>query len=309
MNTDSLVVAIGPDGYEAALQLAIAEARRSGRAVHLVHVLELPAGEAYVGVYGGALDSAKKVLDDALTRAEELAGDEVAVTGELVDSGWVIEDLLRRSDGASLLVMQHRALSRVKRVFTRSIVHGVAGRSRVPVISVPEGWTPDREAKGVVTAGVQDPVEAPALLRAGFEVAQTRGADLVVLHAWWLASGFDVVVVDNAARDEWEARSHAELRPVLAPLREEFPDVQVTVHVQHAPVIEAVLDAAEVSDVLVLGRRHHLLPARSHLGPVARAALEHATCPVLITPELAVSAIDADLGAGPGARGFVAPTH
>jgi nucleotide-binding universal stress UspA family protein len=309
MNTDSLVVAIGPDGYEAALQLAIAEARRSGRAVHLVHVLELPAGEAYVGGYGGALDSAKKVLDDALTRAEELAGEEVAVTGELVDSGWVIEDLLRRSDGASLLVMQHRALSRVKRVFTRSIVHGVAGRSRVPVISVPEGWTPDREAKGVVTAGVQDPVEAPALLRAGFEVARTRGADLVVLHAWWLASGFDVVVVDNAVRDEWEARSHAELRPVLAPLREEFPDVQVTVHVQHAPVIEAVLDAAEVSDVLVLGRRHHLLPARSHLGPVARAALEHATCPVLITPELAVSAIDADLGAGPGARGFVAPTH
>ncbi len=307
--TDSLVVAIGPDGHEAALQFAVAEARRSGCAVHLLHVLELPAGDAYVGVYGGALDSAKKVLDDALSRAEELAVEDVAVTGELIDSGWVVEDLVRRSEGASLLVMQHRALSRVQRVFTRSIVHGVAGRSLVPVISVPEGWTPDREPQGVVTAGVQDPVEAPALLRAGFEEARTRAADLVVLHAWWLASGFDVVVVDKAVRDEWAARGHEELQPVLAPLREEFPDVQVTVHVQHAPVIEAVLDAAEVSDVLVLGRRHHLLPARSHLGPVARAALDHATCPVLITPELALAARQAGAGARHGAQGFVVPTY
>jgi nucleotide-binding universal stress UspA family protein len=276
--------------------------------VQLVHVLELPAGEAYVGVYGGALDSAKKLLDEALARAEELAGDDVEVTGELVDSGWVVEDLVRRSESASMIVMQHRALSRVKRVFSRSIVHGVAGRSRVPVISVPEGWTRDHESRGVVTAGVQDAVEAHALLRAGFEQARTQGARLVVLHAWWLASGFDVVVVDQAMREDWAARSHAELDPMLAPLSEEFSDVQVTVHVQHAPVIEAVLDAAEVSDVLVLGRRHHLLPARSHLGPVARAALDHATCPVLITPELGVATKGTDVGAGHDAQEFVVTT-
>jgi nucleotide-binding universal stress UspA family protein len=287
MNTpqNAVVVAIGADGYEAELQFAVAAARRTGRPVHLVHVLELPAGDAYVGVYGGALDTAKKTLDEASTRAEELAGHDVAVTAELVESGWVVNDLVRRAEHASTLVMQHRALSRVKRVFTRSLVHSVAGRTHVPVVSVPEGWSPEREPKGFVTAAVQDPVEAPALLRAAFEESRSRGARLVVLHAWWLASGFDVVVVDKDVRDEWAARGHQELAPVLAPLREEFPDVEVTVHVQHAPVVEAVLDGAEGSDLLVLGRRHHLLPVRSHLGPVARAALDHATCPVLITPE------------------------
>jgi nucleotide-binding universal stress UspA family protein len=35
----------------------------------------------------------------------------------------------------------------------------------------------------------------------------------------------------------------------------------------------------------VIGRRHHLLPLGTHLGPVARAALAHSTCPVLITPD------------------------
>jgi nucleotide-binding universal stress UspA family protein len=51
-----------------------------------------------------------------------------------------------------------------------------------------------------------------------------------------------------------------------------------------------VLDAAETSDLLVVGRRHHLLPLGSHLGPVVRAALDHGTCPVLVTPELPVEA-------------------
>ena len=35
--------------------------------------------------------------------------------------------------------------------------------------------------------------------------------------------------------------------------------------------------------------RHHLLPLGSHLGSVARAAIGHAACPVLINPELAVA--------------------
>lgn len=287
--TNAVVLGVGPDGFDAALAVAIAEARRTQRPVHLVHVLELPAGEAYAGVYGGALDTAKATLDDATAKAEELAGD-VPVTTELIDNGWVVDDLAHRTKGASLLVMQHRALSRLKRVFVGSVVHGVAGRAVVPVISVPEGWGPERQPTGVVTVAVQDPVEAPAVLRAGFAEARARGARLVVLHAWWLASGYDVVVVDGTVRDQWAARSREEMQPVLTPLREEFPDVEVTVEVRHAPPVEAVLDAAEGSDLLVLGRRHHRLPIGSHLGPVVRAALDHGTCPVLVTPELPVAA-------------------
>jgi nucleotide-binding universal stress UspA family protein len=290
--TNAVVLCVGADGFDAALAFAIAEARRTKSPLHLVHVLELPAGEAYAGVYGGALDSAKATLADATAKAEELAGTDVRVTAELIDTGWVVEDLVRRTEGASMLVLQHRALSRVKRVFVRSMVHGVAGRARVPVISVPEAWSPERQPTGVITVAVQDPVEAPAILRAGFAEARDRGARLVVLHAWWLASGYDVVVVDGTMRAEWAARSREEMQPVLTPLRQEFPDVEVTVAVRHAPPVEAVLDAAETSDLLVLGRRHHRLPLGSHLGPVVRAALDHGTCPVLVTPELPVEATE-----------------
>ena len=48
--------------------------------------------------------SPRPTLDDAMARAEELAGSDVPVTAELVDNGWVVDDLVRRTEGASLLV-------------------------------------------------------------------------------------------------------------------------------------------------------------------------------------------------------------
>ena len=282
--TNAVVMGVGADGFDAALTFAVAEARRTQRPLHLVHVLQIPAGEAYAGMFGGMLDAARATLDEAQQKAEELAAD-VPVTAELVDRGTVVDDLVQRTVEASLLVLQHRALSRTARILGGSVAHSVTGRAHVPVVSVPVGWTPRVGADYVVTACVQDPAEAPALLRAAFEEARARSATLVVLHAWWLASGFDAVVVDKAYRDQHAADKHEELDPILAPLRAEFPDVSVALTVQHAPAIEAVLDAAEKSDLLVLGRRHHLLPFRSHLGSVARATIGHAACPVLITPE------------------------
>jgi nucleotide-binding universal stress UspA family protein len=283
---NAIVVGVGPDGSGSALEFAVAEARRTARPVHLVHVLHLPAGEAYAGVYGGALETAASTIQEALERAEELAALAVPVTGEVVDNGWTVDDLVRGTGGEQLLVLQHRAFGRVHRLFTGSITQSVAGRSHVPVVSVPEGWTPGTHEPAVVTAAVQDALEASALLRVAFQQANARQASLVVLHAWWLASGYDAVVVDDTMRADVDQRSRRELETVLEPLRAEFPGVPVTVTVRHAPPAEAVLDAAETSDLVVVGRRRHAPPLGSHLGTVVRAALDHATSPVLIVPEL-----------------------
>ena len=282
----SVVVAVGTDGVDAALDFAVGEARRHQLPLHLIHVLQFTDGEAYVGMSGGMPDAAKVTLDQAQTKAERLVGSDTPLTAELILNGRVVENLVRHSEGASMIVLQHRPLSRVRRVFTGSIAQSVTSHAFVPVVSVPEGWKPRAGHDPVVTAGVQDPIEASALLRAAFEEARARSARLVVLHAWWLATGSDVVVADGALRDEWSARSRQEIAPVLEPLEREFFNVEYEINVQHAPPVQAVLDVAKDSDLLVLGRRHHLLPLHSHLGPVARAALDRAPCPVLITHEL-----------------------
>lgn len=292
MNTtkNAIVVAVGPDGVDSALAFALDEARRTERPVHLVHVLHLSAGEAYAGVYEGALEAARATLASAVDRAVELAAGEVPVTGELADSGWVVGDLARRTGDVSLLVLQHRALGRMQRMMSGSVTQSVAGRARVPVVSVPAGWTHDGSRSPVVTVGVQDPGEAPALLRVAFEEAQARKAALVVLRAWWLSSGEDVLAVDPAFSFEWSGHSRHEIEPMLEPLHREFPFVDVSVSVRYAPPLEALVGATETSDLMVLGRRHHLLPLGSHLGPVARGVLARSLCPVMITPEPPVGA-------------------
>ncbi|MBJ7356766.1 universal stress protein [Nocardioides sp.] len=285
-----IVVGVGAEGSGSALGFAVEEARRWSRPVHLVHVLQLPSSEAYAGLYGEALEGARATLARAVAEAERLAGDEVAVTSELVSMGRVVDELTKRTSDEELLVLEHRAFGRLHRLVGGSVVQSVAGRAHGPVVSVPEGWSPRAHPTAVVTAAVQDPIEAPMVLRAAFAEARKLGASLVVLHAWWLDSGFEAEVVDEAMRAEWADRWRTELHPLLAPFRSAFPDVEVAVDVRHAPPAEAVLDAAEVSDLLVIGRRHHLLPLRTHLGPVARAALAHATAPVLVTPESPVTA-------------------
>ena len=287
--TDAIVVGVGPDGSESALRFAVEEARRAGRPVHLLHVLQLPSSEAYAGLYGEALEGARETLARTVRQAARVAGRDVAVTSELVPLGRVVDELVKHTDGNQLMVLEHRALGRLQRMVGGSVVQSVAGRARVPVVSVPAGWAPRQEEPKVVTAAVQDALEAPVVLHAAFEEARKLGGAVVVLHAWWLASGFEAETVDQTMREEWAERTRAELHPVLAPFRSAFPDVEVAVDVRHAPPTEAVLDAAEVSDLVVIGRRHHLLPLRTHLGPVARAVLGHATTPVLITPESPVT--------------------
>ncbi len=288
--SDAIVVGVGTEGSESALRFAVEEARRAGRPVHLVHVLQLPASEAYAGLYGEALEGARSTLARATEEAERLAGDDVVVTSELVSLGRAVDELTKRATGEQVLVLEHRAQGRLHRLVGGSVAQSVAGRAEAPVISVPEGWSPRTDRPAVVTAAVQDPIEAPVVLRAALEEARKLGASVVVLHAWWLDSGFEAEVVDDAVRQEWAERTRTELEPVLAPLRSAFPDVEVAVDVRHAPSAEAVLDAAEVSDLVVIGRRHHLLPLRTHLGPVARAVLGHANAPVLVTPESPVTA-------------------
>lgn len=72
---------------------------------------------------------------------------------------------------------------------------------------------------------------------------------------------------------------------MIAVARAAFPDLSVTLDVRHGPAAEVLLDAAAHCDLLVVGRRHHLLPLGTHLGPVARAILDGSTCPVLMAPE------------------------
>jgi nucleotide-binding universal stress UspA family protein len=280
----AVVVGIAPDGSDAALTFAADEACRTHSPLHVVHVLQISGAEAYAGVLLGAYEAADATVDRGLARARELVDGRVPVTAERVDDGWLVADLVDRASRGPMLVLQHRRQSPLRRIVTGSIVAGVASRCAVPVVAVPEDWKIGA-SEAVVTVGVQDADEAEPLIRRGLLEARARGARVEVLSAWHIQGGDDSVVADQEFRSARQSRTTHELAPALAAACSEVPDVPVQLRVEHDPPAQALLTGARSSQLLVIGRRHHLLPLGSHLGPVARAVLQHSAAPVMLNPE------------------------
>lgn len=280
-----IVAAVAGDDAQALLQFAAQEAVRSKSELHLVHVMKMPPElpDSYDQAFKTARAFGQLILDRAARTSADLVAGRVPVTTELVeDSHGTVNDIVARSEDAGLVVLQHRHLSGLKRLTSGSTTHGVAARAHAPVVSVPESWRPAHDPHRRITVAVQDPSRADDTLRTAFALADDRQDRLRILHAWWLANGYDSIVVDEDMREDWDTRFRTALAPHLEELQAAYPDVEVEVHVRHAPTDRALVTEAAVSDLLVLGRRHATLPIGSHLGPVTRLAVRSSEVPVLL---------------------------
>jgi nucleotide-binding universal stress UspA family protein len=282
--TPAVICCISLDGSPSAIEYAAREALLAEAPLHIMHVLRMPAVEAYAGVYGGVIEEADSTITEAVARAGTLTDGRVRITAERVDDGALISHLVHRANHGRIVVLQQRRLSRARRMVTGSTVNAVAAKTTVPVVSVPEGWTRTAQSS-VVTVGLQDGLEAAALLRAGFEEARLRHARLAAIHTWWLDTDWEPSSLDQEYKSDRDASTRRELGPILDGIHMQFPQVKASLEVWNAPPADALLDAARESELLVLGRRHHLLPLGSHLGPITRAILAHGDCPVYLTPE------------------------
>jgi len=74
-----------------------------------------------------------------------------------------------------------------------------------------------------------------------------------------------------------------------SPVREAVP---IDIEVHHGPPLPALLAAAASSRLMVLGRHGVHRELGSRLGPVTRAVLHDAPCPVLLLPTAELPADD-----------------
>jgi nucleotide-binding universal stress UspA family protein len=285
-NGRPVVVGVGTTEVDSALEYAAEEAVRAGCGLHLVHAVHLmPDGPRGTLVPQADLDLwGRETLDRAVKTAEELVAGAVPVTHEL-RHGMPVEVLTEIGATARTLVLEHRHLSRVARVVNRTIAGGVAARVHVPVVAVPSGWKRSGGSP-VVVAGVDVPERSAEVLSAAVAESRARGAMLTVVHSWAMPVHYEGVPVEPAEHARWTDRSKAEVRAALDALGDESVAIEAEVVVHPGRAIEAILGAAEGADLLVIGRHDPLVPYGSHIGPVARAVLREATCPVLLaSPE------------------------
>jgi nucleotide-binding universal stress UspA family protein len=276
-----VVVGVGADEVSAALAYAAEEATRAGCGIHLVHAAQtIPAGAEEAVASMNVEELGREMLELARKQLATLVADEVPISQEL-RHGEPVRALVRSATHARMVVLEHHHLSRLARIVNRTVAGGVAAHTRVPVVAVPSGWTREH-AEQVVVAAVDVPERAGEVLKAATAEARARGASLRVVHAWALPDPYETLYVDKAQARHWAESARADIRAALDRLGDLSVAVDADVRVHRGRAAEWILAESEAAELLVVGRHDPLVPVGSHIGPVARAVLREATCPVLL---------------------------
>ena len=208
-------------------------------------------------------------------------------------TGGRVPGLVESSRLAPLLVVGTTEKSFAERIWTGTTVTGVSARANCPVVVVPSEWD-GAHRHGRVVAAFKSPHHCAELFDRAFELAARDGSELVVLHAWKLASGYDDIVSGRVAEGDWAERQQTIIEPLLADLRHQYPDVPAQVQVVHGQPAGVLVDQGAAADRLMLMRPVHGGFVH-HLGAVARAVLREAPCPVEVVPPLRAVASSAGL--------------
>ncbi len=286
-----VLVAVADD-HDAALRYAAGEAVRDGRPLRVLHVVHPPRGgpgpETVLITFEAAEQAGRDLLNRQAERALELVDGRVEVQRRLC-RGPVVEALLEQCAGADRVVVQRRHGPRLDRILSGSTVAGLAARSPVRVVSVPEQWEGPRGRPHVTVAlgDRDDGTREEVLLSFGFAEAEARTASLTVLHAWYLPAEYGDAGIDRPTLDHWQELARQQVEERLDPWRDAHAAVDVRVEVPHMRPVDAIVQASVHSDVLLVARRrsHGLV----HLGSVVRTAVRKSRCPlVVVTPDTEV---------------------
>jgi nucleotide-binding universal stress UspA family protein len=193
-----------------------------------------------------------------------------------------VSTLVANTEGALMLVLGAERRSLVGRIWTGDIVGGAAARAHCPVVVVPPEWNPSEE-HGRIVVGLKALDHAADLLGAGLALAHGCKAELVVVHAWKLPSGYDDIVANRVDAEEYGRRATSHIEPVLNDLRRPYTEVPVRIEVLHAQPAFALVNASDGADRLLLARRPRA-GLLHHLGSVTRAVLQEGRCPVEVLP-------------------------
>jgi nucleotide-binding universal stress UspA family protein len=279
-----IVVAVdGSENNRSAVAWAAAEAAATGSEIVLLtavedHIVSTPHFSVRSqdlrphDILADAREEVRRVVDQDAVRTEAVAGSPVDV-------------ILDRSRDARLVVVGKRGLGGFARVIVGSTSIAVAGRAKVPVVVVPDGWKRVNHSHGPVVLGIDPRRPHHTPIHLAFSRARRLGVPLVAVHGrsapdpyFWDADAVTVVASQR------EREKQVEFDKILDLWRDRFPEVEVRAVRSYRPPAMAVLDAAEHAGLVVLGRHTDGRLGGFALGSVTRAVLHSALCPVMVVP-------------------------
>jgi nucleotide-binding universal stress UspA family protein len=288
LETGYAVAAVdGTEEGDAAVTLAAQEAARLGLELRLVHVMppDVPLRPLLVPDSHGLGSFGSEALASASRLATDVAPD-LKVTTHLTMGGRVSEVVDEAKDATFVVVGRRRATA-LDRAWSGGTLDGIASRATCPVVMVPS--TRDRgDRPRRVVAGFKSSEHSAELFEAAFRAADdlrtTEGsAELEVVHAWKLSSGYDDMIARRVSEAATNREQKQSISDLIAPWQEGYPDVPVRVRVVHEYPVRALVEASREADRLIMVKPLHGSLVH-HLGRTARGVLRFAECPVLVVP-------------------------
>ncbi|MFF4777213.1 universal stress protein [Microtetraspora fusca] len=279
------MIIVGVDGSAAGLEAAAWAAREAalrGAPLRVVHAMpkwasEMPPHGPYTDVARWMREGADSVVAEALDRIGEQEGD-VAVESALLP-GDARTALIKAAKEAELLVVGNHGLGGFRGLLLGSVALGVAGRAPSPVVVV---RTLPAEGRRRIVVGVDGSPSNADAVEFAFAEAALQDVELHAVHAWRglvAGGGFEA-----AASAQEEDGLRAMLSEALAGPARRHPEVKVTEHVVNGHPVEVLKEASTGAGLLVVGSRGRGDLAGLVLGSVSNALLQHADCPVAVTP-------------------------
>ncbi|MFF3411048.1 universal stress protein [Streptomyces sp. NPDC002742] len=279
-------IVVGADGSEGAapaVRWAALEAASRGVPLHIVCATGLDTWGAKLSpdsVVQRVLDIGLDTVERAAAQAEEQAPG-LRVTSKVSRDG-AAPALLGEAGDDGLIVVGSRGAGGFSALLLGSVGLRVAACATAPVVVV--RGTPDHVTTGVVLVAARDERDLD-VMRFAAQTADRRKASLRVLSAYTYyqyAGSMVPLLGDLTEVAEQQASSIARL---IAPVRDEFPDLTVTSELvrAHSPA-GALVDESAHADLVVVGARRPAHAPGTPLGRVVHAVLHHAHCPVAVVP-------------------------
>ncbi len=281
-----ILVCVSPDeDCAASLDFAAVEAERRECGVHLaLAVRPLWVGRGDASDLTMVDDEWRKYGTDFLIACERTLSrrlGDLPVSTEITH-GVVVPALVDISEHAGLVVLQHHRMSQPRHVPALSVTNGVAARSHAPVVAVPDAWRESEREDDVIVVGVEDAESSHHVVSWALEEAERLGASVRLVRAWYFSAGFDAEVFAGQAGLVQSAAVREEMQRDFGALLEQHPAVRCEMVATHGRPADVLVAESHSSRRVVVGRHEPRLPLGSHLGPVTRAVLALAACPVVV---------------------------
>lgn len=287
-------IVVGTDGsLRADKAVAWAANRAAARNLPLLILLvvpELPLPGRTAAA--AAINQGTNYVDDFLAEsqqkveavAERLRAEYPGVEIEArVVQGHASSILAEASKDAALVVVGARGQNAPLSVkLLGGVSDAVASHAHGPVAVISD--FAEENPNGPVVVGVDDSAPARAAARIAFDAAQVRGVPVIAVNAWDFGpyDAFNAEIWDHSMQQINTSLTDL-VNEVLAPLREEFPNVEVEVRIVRGRPENAIVDASKGAGLVVVGSRGRGGFKGLMLGSTSKHVLRESHAPVIVT--------------------------